>query len=224
MWKYFRASEQDAFSQIYKLKAELPNYYFKDGKRRDQNGIWILRTLDKTPYGEFVESKQFKGDVFYPPAELPADKQKWLDQFVLQSALNQHKLVVTLMCGIQLKIVPATLEPRNVVFCFGNDIVEQDSAYSQATTYGRLAYSISEEVQKSKNIVINQDTMQLVKIALSKSYDIPFDVWNWLNIVSAQDIYTIVTAAMGVDPSILEDELKKNGLDLPLEATMPGTN
>jgi hypothetical protein len=220
MWKYFKASDIDALSQIKKLKAEYPNYLFKDGKRRDQAGIWILRTLDKTPYGDPQESKQYRGNQFYPPAEQPINKQEWLSQFIVQPLLNEYKLTTTLLCGIQLRIVPATLEPRNMIFTFDNEVVEADSPYTDATEYGRLAFKISEEVQRTRNIVVNKDSMVLVKIALAKSYDVPFDIWNWLNVISQQDMYSIISAALGVDPSMLEDELKKNGLNSPVEETM----
>lgn len=210
-FKYFLPSDVDCIGRIRQLKEEFPGYFYKDGRNKDQTGIWILKTLEKTPYGLPVPSCQFKGCTFYPPQDKPTDIAKFLEAFEKKKHLKEFKMVSTTLAGIRLFIVPATLEPKQIVFSFGDEEAETETnVYSQASEYGRLAFKVSEEIQKTKQVFINKDTSKLIKLALMSSYDLSFDVWNWLGCINEQDMFSLISAALGSDPSLVESELKKN--------------
>lgn len=205
-WKYIYFTETSAESQIdflrkrYNTKSKV--YYFKNGKYKDRSCIYVLNDLITKTYGEPIPSKQHPNDLFFPPLnplvisdyEILPDKKEW-------------KIKVDLVEGTTLWIVPATLEPKKIVFDFDDNtgVTEENSPYSLATEYGTLAFSIFEDVQAKKDIMLNDKRIKkLILLAIQKSYSIPLDIINSCGIISSQDIDPLLSACLGINPELLE--------------------
>jgi hypothetical protein len=210
MFKWVHYTDNDAISQIDALRKKYhtptKKYYFKDGMYKDKPCIYVLNDLTTRLYEDPVPSKQFKDDLFFGPLEglnidneeINPDKKEW-------------KIKVDLVCGKTVWIIPASLEPKKLVFDFDDDGVKEEiSPFSQATEYGRLAYNIFNDLEGKKPLQLtDQRVKKLIMLGLCKSYNIPIDVWNSLGLVSAQDIDPLLSACLGVNPELLDK--KKDG-------------
>jgi len=211
-WVYF--TDRDVTSQIdmlrRKFNTKTKQYYFKDGQYKGKPCVYVLNDLTNKVYAEPIESKQFKGSLFFAPVDDIS-----LDTVEIQPDKREWKIRVDLVAGVPIWIIPATLEPKKIVFDFdeASGAKEEESPYSLATDYGTLAYSIFEDIEKKKDIGLSDPRVKkLIMLALQKSYNIPIDVINWAGIVSAQDIDPLLMAAMGINPELLAK--KNDGLQV----------
>lgn len=206
MWKYIYKSDKDIQSELNflrkKFNTEHKEYYFKAGKHKGDNVIFVLNDLTTKVYGEPIISKQHKDCMFYPPTD---DTKIDLEQYEIHKNRREYKIKVDLVDGHSLYIIPASLEPKRVVFDL-DEVEEEDNPYSTATEYGRLAYSLYDEAKKGDSLPIAM-LKKLVILSLMKSYNIPIDIWNWLGIVSAQDFDPIAAAAMGISPELTKKKV-----------------
>jgi hypothetical protein len=202
-WVYY--SDKDAGSQIEllrrKFNTKTKQYYFKDGSYKGKSCIYVLNDLTTKQYAEPLDSKQFKGSLFFPPLESIS-----LEDVEIQKDKREWKIKVDVVSGVTLWIIPATLEPKKIVFDFDDTgAKEEDSPYSLATEYGTLAYSIFDDIEHKKEVTLSDPRVKkLIMLALQKSYNIPIDIINWAGIVSVQDVDPLLSAAMGISPELLE--------------------
>lgn len=213
-WIYY--SDRDAASQIdmlrKKFNTKTKQYYFKDGQYKGKQCIFVLNDLTTKVYSDPIDSKQFKGSLFFPPqnditlsdVEINKEKREW-------------KVKVDLVSGVTMYIIPASLEPKKIVFDFDEDtgVKEEESPYSLATEYGSLAYVLFDDLVAKKSVQLSDPRIKkLILLGLQKSYNIPIDVINWAGIVSEQDIDPLFAACLGINPELVE---KKNDGSKELE-------
>lgn len=208
MFKYIYFSDKDIEESIVDLRKKFNSpgkeFFFKSGKYKGNDVIFVLNDLTTRTYGEPVESKQHKGCLFFPPTE---DTQIELDDFEVHKQKRDLKIPIDLSNGKTIYIIPATLEPKRVIFDL-DEVVEETNPYSTATEYGRLAYSLFNEAKTNTDIPLNNPTVKkLVMLSLLKSYSLPLDLINWLGFISVQDFDNLITAAMGIS-----EELQKKSI------------
>lgn len=216
-YKYF-ISGVNAANDIEKLRKMFPEHYFMDGKHKDKSGVYVLTDTKNKEYGErkqsclkkrFVTQKLLKEDqeiVFWTPA-CSTDEFNVDSYFINRTPIPYVK--IELKNGKKLKINPAAGEPRQLIF--GEEPVEETIPFavlfSRATEYGRLGYSLiyKEEEMKDKGGILTNDpdVLRFVELAITNSYKLPQDVWNWLGWISFNDIVKIYQAGMGADERFL---------------------
>lgn len=207
-WVYY--TDKDAASQVQFLRKRFntpyKEYYFKDGQYKGKQCIYILNDLTTKVYTDQVESKQFKDCLFFAPLDPLV-----IEDYELQKDKREWKIQVSTVGGNDLWIIPASLEPKKIVFDFDDTPAkEEDSPYSLATDYGALAYAIFDDIEQKKSIILSDPRVKkLIMLALQKSYKLPIDIWNWAGVVSAQDMDSLLSAAMGIDQKLIEK--KTNG-------------
>lgn len=202
-WVYF--TDKDASSQVQFLRKKFntphKEYFFKDGLYKGKQCVYVLNDLTTKVYADPVDSKQHKDCLFFAPLEALK-----LDDHEIQKDKREWKVQVSTVGGNDLFIIPASLEPKKIVFDFDDTPAkEEESPYSLATDYGALAYAIFDEIENKKQVLLSDPRVKkLIMLALQKSYNLPIDVWNWAGVVSAQDMDGLLSAAMGIDPKLLE--------------------
>lgn len=206
MYKWIEFSDNnDIESRLGELRKKYntpyKTYYFKKGFYKDKTCIFILNDVTTKTYGEVTQSKQFKGNLFFAP-EQPIS----LSDYEVSKSQREWKIKVSLVAGSDLFIIPATLEPKKIVFDFDEEETkEESSTYSLATEYGRLAYSIFSDFESKKNVSLNDKRVfKLIMMGLSKSYSVPIDLINHLGIVSEQDLDPLLSACLGISPELLD--------------------
>lgn len=182
------------------LRTKYPNCHFKTGMFKDKVTLFVLGDLTTRDYG--VPRKLLDGSTFYPPKDMSTFN---LENYEFSKDVRDFKIQVTLSSGVKLWVKPATLEPQ--VYSLFSD--EEPSSYSQATEYGKLAYSIYDDIQKDNSIQLTDPRIKsFIKLLLTNSYDLPLIVLDSLNLISIKDLMNLVGAGLGVDESALE--VKKN--------------
>jgi hypothetical protein len=201
MHKYFITDYRDIPGNITTLRKLFPGFHFKNGQYKATEGTWALSSLEKidNAYGEPVASKSIKGAIFFPPRDLPEDKQKFLNE---QKKKVSKTIKVELVSGVVLELYPATAEPRKVAFSAFDDIEEEGKLVSP---YAILAFSLFEKLDKGELKNNDKEVMKLIVMGLEKSYNINLDVFNWLDVFATDDIENIFYACLGIDP----EEVKK---------------
>lgn len=206
MWKYIYKTDKSVESQLdflrKKFNTEHKQYYFKSGKSKGDDVVFVLNDLVNKVYGEPTQSKQHKDCIFYPPKE---DTIIDLEQHEVHKSKREFKVKVDTSDGKTLYIIPATLEPKRVVFDL-DEAEEEENPYSTATEYGRLAYTLYDAAKAHQELPLAA-LKKIVILALLKSYTIPVDLWNWLGIVSVQDFDNIAAAAMGISPELTKKKV-----------------
>lgn len=182
------------------LREKYPGCYFKTGMQKDQITLFVLCDLTTREYG--TPKKLPDGTSFYPPKNLDTFS---LDTYENSKDLREFKVEVKLISGRKIWVKPATLEPQT--YSLLSDEVETE--YSQATEYGRLAYSLFDDISKDKNIKLNDERIKkFIKLLVSSSYSIPIVVFDNLGLISMNDIMNLISAGLGINENILE--VKKN--------------
>jgi hypothetical protein len=205
MYKYVYYSDLDASTSIQTLRKKFntqhKNYYFKDGLYKNKQCIFVLNDLTTKVYSDPIESKQYRGSLFFPPL----DPIK-VEDFEVNPDKKEWKIKVDLVSGTTIYVIPATLEPKKIVFDFDDTETQtEDSPYSLATEYGTLAYSLFEDSQNKKELVLKDPRIKkLIMLGLQKSYAMPIDLINWLGLISEQDIDPLFAACMGYSPELLK--------------------
>jgi hypothetical protein len=197
-----------AKNDLDKLRKKYPGMHFKAGKYKDKQVTFILKDLTTKEYGNPIESDDYPGSLFYPPKDKPKDIQAFLDSHSTNPDINDRKIKVTLPNEIRLTLSPATLEPRKVLLSLTKPLsIKQDNPYGDSE-YGLLAYSLYQKTQETKNLEIESpEAAKLISLCLKKSYNLPIDMWNYLEVIGVESLYEILVSAMGFNYSEL---IKKN--------------
>lgn len=194
----------DLFSNIEPLREYFGKLERKKGVWDNKPGIFAISDVsagDKD-YQKPIKSKVWKDVLFFPPnRELSiTDKQELLDSF--EKRTNLEKINVDLECGVKLKIIPASFEPKKLSLSLIDD--EEETEF--ITEYGKEAYRVAEILDSDQPFIV-KEAIPLSLMAFSKAYDMPIDLLNWLAIISDTDIDKIVWASCGVE--VLWDDDKK---------------
>jgi len=182
------------------LRKQYPGCYFKTGQLKDQLTLFVLGDLTTREYA--LPKKLKDNSLVY----VPRDISKFdLENYEVAKDLRKFKIEVALISGKKLWVKPATLEPQ--VYSLLSD--EETTEYSQATEYGRLAYSIFDDIEKDKNIQLNDERVKkFIKLIIENSYAIPTVVFDSLGIISVNDLIPLISAGLGINEDVLE--VKKN--------------
>jgi hypothetical protein len=181
------------------LRAKYPNCYFKTGMLKDQATLFVLANLTCREYGPPKKLKD--SSTFYPPL---TDLD--ISEYEVSKDARKFKIEVTLSNSKKLWVKPATLEPQ--VYSLFDD-TEDVSNYSQATEYGKLAYSIYDDIVKDKDIKLSDERVKkFIKLLIQASYAMPLVIFDALNIISVSDLMPLISAGLGIDEGALE--VKKN--------------
>lgn len=201
-------SEVGQKSDLEALRKKYPGMKYLVGKNKDKTVVFVLKDITTKEYAEPIESEEYPGVAFYAPKEIPNDIQKFLDENKVNADIDERKVQVTLPNGIKLVIIPATLEPKKVLLSMTKPVSIKGDNFFGTSQYGMLAYKIYNEVKEKGGIeVSSDDCVKLISLALRKSYNIPIDVWNWLEIVGSESLDPLLSAACGVGEEVV---LKKN--------------
>lgn len=204
MYKYFYKCELSVVNDTEVLKKKFntatKKYFFKNGQYKGDSGVFVLNDLTTRVYSDPRPSKQYKDCVFFPP-----ENDIRLDDFEIHPDKKEWKIPVDTVTGVKLWIIPATLEPKKIVFDFDETPTqEEESPFSLATDYGCLAYAIFDDIRSKKPVHLDDVRVKkLIMMALQKSYNLPIDVFNWAGVVSAQDLDPLLSAALGINTELL---------------------
>lgn len=188
----------DDAETLISLREKYPSCLFKMGMHKDKVTLFVLGDLTTRQYGEPRKLKD--GSTFYPPLN-----DFDLAPYEVAKELRQFKIQVKLTSGKSLWVKPATLEPQ--VYSLFDD--EEANSFSQATEYGKLAYSLFDDIQKDKDIsLVDPRIRKFIKLLIATSYNLPVIIIDSLNIISASDLLNLVSAGLGIDEAVLE--VKKN--------------
>lgn len=206
-WIFYTDKDPILELEFLRKKYNTPNkqYFFKSGKHKDKDCIFILNDLTTRIYADPVPSKQFPNELFFAPTS-----QVDFDDYEIHKEQREWKIPVPLKANKTIFIIPATLEPKKLVFDFNDEegVEEENGIYSLATEYGKLAYNIYDFIEsKNKLTMTDPRIKKLVMMGLMKSYNLPVDMINAAGIISAQDLDPILSACLGINPELL---LKKN--------------
>lgn len=216
-YKYF-ISKLDAQRDIVKLRKLFPNHYYKDGMKKDTKGVFIIRETKNREYGEqrnsVLRNKLVKEGLLTEDQHVtfwaPSCSKDEFDYSKYEIDTGRPKISVTLTNGKVVNINPAAGEPKEMIFGgdYEEERIQMASLYSRATEYGELAYQLiyaEDEVQEQGGLLSNDKRLlKLIELAMVNSYSLPLDMFNWLNLVSQNDVGLLYKAAMGADQSFLE--------------------
>lgn len=200
-YKWFTNKWENIPENIVELRKRFPGCHFRNGKKDGLYGIYILSDPDsgQNDYGEPTPSKMIKGATFWPPKSVD-NKQELLNE--KRKSTNSMKSLFNTESGIELGIIPATEEPRKVALSLFD---EPEVASDFTTDYGKLAYDIDYKLVNDQPVT-GLEALKLVVLAIERSYDIPLDLFNWLDVISEQDIEPLTYVCLGYE---LNEEDKK---------------
>lgn len=186
------------------LKNEFPNFYFKNGMRKNEKGIYAIFDLDNLTYDAPLELDN--GDFFYPPTK--ENKEKLIKNLSNYKTDKEERINIKLISGSIIEIVPASAIPKQIYFGSRIKNKENDNnPFSKATEYSKMAYKLYEISSQNKiNEINDEEFLKFIELALIESYKIPTDLFNCLELVSYQDLQNIFYGAMGI---VLTEEDKK---------------
>lgn len=205
--KYFtKRYGSNAVEQLVALRREFPEHSFAAGNHKGERGIFCLSDIENREYGEKVELEN--GDLFFPPTEanltlvrntLSSYKTQW-----------EERIKVTLLCGVDLYVFPASCLPKKVYFTQKKKS-NVDSPYDDTTEYGRAAYKIHDRTQKEDGMKIDDpQILDFILLGLRYSYKLPKEYWDCLGMVTLGDFDKLFAAMLGADWDLLQEEVKKS--------------
>jgi hypothetical protein len=191
---------------LIELRKQYPNCYFKTGQYKNNPTLFVLGDLETREYSDPVKLKD--GSTFFAPKDNTAFD---LEKYETEKDLRKFKIEIQLICGRKIWIRPATMEPQ--AYSLFDDDNEEQPPYSQATEYGRLAYSLYDDIIKQQDIKLTDPRVKkFVKLCIAASYDMPLVVFDSLKFISASDLMPIISAGMGMNDDVLI--VKKNTSDM----------
>ena len=184
-----------------KLKKQYPGCSFRIGKHRSVKGIFVLSSKEyldivKEPI-EIADATWFWG---------PADRDKAIAALSCYETSVKDKLAIQIDCGATLKIFPASALPRKVFLSrrqVDTEIKEGENPYPKINPYGCLAYELFDRFKDGEEVPLSDPkVIDFVTMALRNSYNLPIEVFDSLELLSIQDLDSILMAAMGVTEEV----------------------
>ena len=207
MYKFVKDTNKTIEQELPDLKKNFPGFYFKSGKYKDKDVIFILNDLTTREYLSPQDSVEFPGFLFFGPKHIE-NKQEFLNSKKVVPEIDERKIKVKLPNGIDLVIFPASLEPKKVILSLtAVKTKTSDNPYGDSE-YGKLAYEVYAFAKEKKEVgFCDPRVIRLICLALKRSYNIPVDVWNSLELIGEESLDPILCAALGIN---FDEVLKKN--------------
>lgn len=187
------------------LRTEFPGCQYMNGKHKGQDGVFILQEHN-ADYGERIDSAEYEGAVFWPPAgEINIKQYKRKDPILA--------FEIQLYCGETITIVPAVCEPQKLLFGKVNqkeEVIPVASQYNKASKYGKLAYELIYKIQDGQTQVTDNLVLAFVEETIKYSYMCPIDLMNCWGKVSHQDIEGIMMAGLGSHPESIQKKVESD--------------
>lgn len=210
MYKYFVSRfGTNIESKIKELRKEFPGMKYTTGVRKDIKGIFVLNDLETREYGDSWETPE--GDTFFAPNE--ANKKKLIETLSDYKSDFKERLKVKLSaCPITLEIFPASAIPQKVMFSRRMPKAENnDSPYNTTDEYGKLAYELYFASRSGEELKFDDERFQkFIKLVLTRSYKLPIEVWDSLEIISVGDFDPLFAAGAGIDYDALVKTLAES--------------
>lgn len=204
-WKFFTSKFGELSDESVEWATKiLPGAkHFRNGVWDGKKGLFILSdpSSGSDDYDKPIKSKIYKDVLFFPPKKEIEDKQEFLNSLRRKG----ESIPVVLESDIVINIIPASMEPRNLVISLLDD---EEEGEEYTTEYGKLAFELHEKLMNTEESVSPKEGMNLFVLGLSKSYDIQLDLFNWLKIMSYSDLEKLTYACMGYE--IVDDDKKKD--------------
>lgn len=172
---------------------------WRKGAHKDDKGVYGIYDMDYTG-GYGPATKPVDGLIFQATQD-----RDLLPAILLTAQTNLTlRIPVKLRCGIQLLIAPATAEPQD--FLFFGDETNKPELFRRNTEYGRAAWALVERHNHDGETVLQDDPLviNLAKLALRASYNLPLPVWDAFRLLSLDDVDNIALVALGVSEDFTE--------------------
>lgn len=199
--KYFTHTIKDIPGNITSLRKLFPGYTFFNGKCNGIYGTYAVSdpTPGKNEFLKPIKCKELKDYLWFPPTEFELT-QEYLDEH--EKSKSCLKIKVELDCGFEIKIIPATAEPRKIALCLYEDPEEEAILVSP---YGKKAYEIDEKLYNQKEVTFI-DVAPLINLGFLRSYNISIDLINYFGLIGTGDLQNITYACLGYDEGIEKKE------------------
>lgn len=221
MFKYFTTRFGTSIeTNIKKLRKEFSNMSFTTGMRKDVRGIYCLNDLESRDYGEHWETPN--GDLFFPPNE--ENKKKILGALATYKTDFAERIPVKLAAApITLDIFPASAIPQKVMFSKRMPKAEnEDSPYNTSDEYGKKAYELYFASRNGEELRFDDPRFKdFVMMVLSRSYKLPVEMWDALEIISLGDFDPLFAAGCGINYELLKKTLEESNLQSSVDSTAP---
>jgi hypothetical protein len=221
MFKYFTTRFGTSIeTNIKKLRKEFPGMSFTTGMRKDVRGIFCLNDTESRDYGEHWETSN--GDLFFPPNE--ENKKKILGDLATYKTTFAERIPVKLAAAdITLDIFPASAIPSKVMFSKRMPKVEnEDSPYNTSDEYGKKAYELYFASRNGEELRFDDPRFKdFVMMVLNRSYKLPVEMWDALEIISLGDFDPIFAAGCGIDYASLVKTLGQSSLQSSADSIAP---
>lgn len=202
MIKYFTTrfgTNPEINEQLLKLRQAFPGFYYSAGKRKDASGIYVIKDLKTKEYAEPITIEG--GDLYWGPVAQPLTISKFKSNY-------QERINVTLSCGLEIEIFPASCEPKKVLLS-QRKLQVTEEVYNKSSEYGMLAFKLFERAQvpDAKISLSDPEYLDFVAKSLEISYTLPSLFWD--DVITTSDLDSIFSAAMGIDPKEMKSEVQK---------------
>ncbi len=199
--KYFTHTIKDIPGNITSLRKLFPGYTFFNGKCNGIYGTYAVSdpTPGKNEFLKPIKSKELKDYLWFPPTEFKLT-QEYLDEH--EKSKSSLKITVELDCGFEIKIIPATAEPRKVALSLFDDCEEEAVLVSP---YGKKAYEIDERLYKQEEVTF-KEVLPLIILGIQRSYNFSIDLINYCGLIGTDDLQGLTHACLGYDEEIKKKE------------------
>jgi hypothetical protein len=211
MFKYFTTRFGTSIeTNIKALRKEFPGMSFTTGMRKDQRGIYCLKDMETREYGDSWETPQ--GDTFFAPNE--ANKKKIIETLATYKTDPEERIQVKLVASkITLDIFPASAIPQKVMFSrkMPKAEVAEDNPYNTTDEYGKAAYELYFSSRSGETLRFDDDKFQkFVMMTLTRSYKLPVEMWDALELISMGDFDPLFAAGCGINYELLVKTLAES--------------
>jgi hypothetical protein len=184
----------DPVDKILELRQEFPGCHFSKGMHKNARGIFCFNDLVNKVYGESFTTPN--GDTFWGPADVDgaiAELENYKTDYI-------ERIPVKLCTGITLEIFPASAIPKKVLFS-KRVIEENDEApYNKKDSYGQMAYDLFFDARAGKELSYKDKKFSdFISKILTRSYKLPIEIWDSLEIIGESDLDPLFAAGLGYD-------------------------
>lgn len=222
MFKYHTTRFGDNIeSNIKALRKEFPGMSFCRGMRKDKKGIFCLYDLESREYGDTWVTPS--GDDFFAPTD--SNKKLIIDKLASFKTDYEDRIAVKLCAAkVTLDIFPASAIPQKVMFSKRMPKVEtnEDNPYNTSDEYGKMAYELYFASRNGETLKFDDEKFQkFVMMTLTRSYKLPVEVWDALELISYGDFDPLFAAGCGINYELLKKTLAESSSQSSETSTAP---
>lgn len=185
----------DPVDKILELRNEFPGCHFAKGMHKNSRGIFAFDDLVNKSYGESFTTPN--GDTFWGPA----DSNAAIDELQNYKTQYTERIPVKLSTGVTLEIFPASAIPKKVLFSKRSvEKEDEDAPYNKKDKYGQMAYDLFFDARAGKELTYKDKRFtDFIGNILTRSYKLPIEIWDSLEIISEGDLDALFAAGLGYD-------------------------